>query len=322
MRSLAKRRNWLVMGLFSLSGLGACGSDQPSFTDQVREIAEANSDEQPAMWDVSDEDTQVYLFGTVHTLRPETVWLSGRVRERIEAAKAIYFEADTESERARDGVEIAVSQYGLYLPGQSLREVLDDTLEPGIAEASELVGVPLAGFDSYKPWLVSATLSQMSADARGFDDQSGVEEVLGELARSKQLPIRYLETGADQMKALASIPEPVQIDMLVQTAEQMLEDPLLLDRMVADWQEGDVEGLTDFLAEDDVFGDGPAYDIMLDGRNANWTETIARLLDEEEGVFFVAVGALHLVGEDSLQVKLRQRGLDVVRVDRKNEILR
>ena len=124
------------------------------------------------------------------------------------------------------------------------------------------------------------------------------------------------------MKALASIPEPVQIDMLVQTAEQMLEDPLLLDRMVADWQEGDVEGLADFLAEDDVFGDGPAYDIMLDGRNANWTETIARLLDEEEGVFFVAVGALHLVGEDSLQVKLRQRGLDVVRVDRKNEILR
>ena len=294
----------------------------PSFTDQVREIAEANSDEQPAMWDVSDEDTQVYLFGTVHTLRPETVWLSGRVRERLDAAKAIYFEADTQSERARDGVEIAVTQFGLYPPGETLRDTLDDHLEAGVAEATELVGVPLAGFDSFKPWLVSATLTEMHAEGQGFEDEAGVEEVLEELTRAKRLPVRYLETGAEQMQLLASIPEPVQINMLVQTAEQMIEDPFVLDRMVADWKEGDVEGLATFLAEDDVFGDGPVYDIMLDGRNANWAETIARLLDEEEGVFFVAVGALHLVGEHSVQAKLRGQGLDVVRVDRKNEILR
>jgi len=322
MRSLAKRRNWLAIGLVAALGLGACGSDEPSFTDQVREIAEANSDEQPAMWDVSDEDTQVYLFGTVHTLRPETEWLSGRVRERLDVAKAIYFEADTQSERARDGVEIAVTQFGLYPPGETLRDTLEDGLEAGVAEATELVGVPLAGFDSFKPWLVSATLSQMYADAQGFDGEAGVEDVLGELARAKRLPVRYLETGAAQMELLASIPEPVQIDMLVQTAEQMLEDPLMLDRMVGEWKEGDVEGLTAFLAEDDIFGDGPVYDIMLEGRNANWAETIASLLEEEEGVFFVAVGALHLVGEDSVQAKLRRRGLDVVRVDRKNEILR
>lgn len=301
--------------------LAACGSDQPSFTDQVREIAEANSDEQPAMWDVSDEDTQVYLFGTVHTLRPDTVWLRGRVRERLEAATAVYFEADTESQRARDGLEIAVTQHGLYRPGTTLRGVLDDALEPEIAEATELVGVPLSGFDSYKPWLVSVTMAQMLSEAQGFEADAGVEAVLGEIARDAGKPLRYLETGAEQMTLLASIPEAIQIKMLTQTAEQMLEDPLQLDRMIAEWVEGDVEGLVPFFEEDEIFGEGPGFDIMLKGRNANWAEQIATLLGTETGVFFIAVGAAHLAGDDSVQAMLSARGLDVVRVDRKNEIM-
>ncbi|MEO9969395.1 MAG: TraB/GumN family protein [Hyphomonadaceae bacterium] len=312
----------LLLVLAPVMALAACGSDTPSFTDQVREIAEANSDEQPAMWDVSDEDTQIYLFGTVHTLRPETEWMTGRVSERIEAAKAIYFEADNESQRARDGVEIAVTQHGLYNPGQSLRDVLDDEVEGEVAEATELVGVPLAGFDTFKPWLVSATLSQMYAEELGFDSEAGVETVLGDIARASNKPLRYLETGADQMELLASIPDGDQIDMLVNTAGQILENPTQLDQMVAEWAEGDVDALSALVAEDKTFGEGPAFDIMLKGRNANWTEQIVNLLETEEGVFFIAVGAAHLVGEESVQSMLGARGLDVVRVDKRNEILR
>jgi uncharacterized protein YbaP (TraB family) len=315
----AVRGSWLA--LFG-AGLVACGGDRPSFTDQVREIADANRDEQPAMWDVSDEDTQVFLFGTVHTLRPETEWLTGRVQERLEAARAIYFEADVESQRALDQVEIAITQYGLYRPGNSLRAVLDDAIETEVAEASALVGVPLAGFDAYKPWLASLTLEQMASEAQGFDGDAGVEEVLGELAQARGKQVRYFETGAEQMELLAGIPEPVQIEMLAQTAKQMLDDPLMLDRMVAEWAEGDVEALAAFFDEDEIFGQGPVFETMLKGRNENWAEQIEVLLGSEQGVFFVAVGAGHLAGEASLQAMLRARGHDVVRVNKGNEILR
>ena len=303
--------------------LAACGGERgPSFTDEVRAIAEANAAEQPAMWDVSDEDTQVFLFGTVHTLRPETEWLTGRVRERLLAARAVYFEADVKSQRALDQVEIAVTQYGLYRVGTSLRDVLDDEIEGEIAEASALVGVPLAGFDSYRPWLASLTLAQMGSEAQGFDGDAGVEQVLEGLAGEAGKQLRYFETGAEQMELLASIPEPVQIEMLVQTAEQMLDDPQMLDRMVAEWAEGDVTELAAFFAEDEVFGEGPVFEIMLKGRNENWAGQIEELLEDEAGVFFVAVGAGHLVGEDSVQALLRARGHEVVRVDKTNEILR
>ena len=316
---LDRARAGFGLGIFVLA-LAACGGDRPSFTDQVREIAEANRDEQPAMWDVSDEDTQVFLFGTVHTLRPETEWLTGRVRERIEAAKAIYFEADVESQRALDRIEIAIAQFGLYPPGTSLRDVLDDAIEGEIGEASELVGVPLAGFDSYRPWLASLTLAQLASRAQGFDGDAGVEDVLGALAAKTDKPVRYFETGAEQMELFASIPEPVQIKMLAQTAEQMLEDPLMLDRMVAEWAEGDAAGLAAFFEEDEIFGEGPVFETMLKGRNENWVEQIEDLLEAEAGVFFVAVGAGHLVGEASLQAMLRARGHEVVRVDKTNEI--
>ena len=54
------------------------------------------------------------------------------------------------------------------------------------------------------------------------------------------------------------------------------------------------------------------YEVLLVNRNADWAGQIETLL-EGSGTLFIAVGAAHLAGEDSVQSMLRARGINVER---------
>jgi len=87
----------------------------------------------------------------------------------------------------------------------------------------------------------------------------------------------------------------------------------MLDELVADWAEGDVQGIADLIADEDMMGDGVVYDVLLVKRNRIWTKTIDQLLEDEAGTFMIAVGAAHLAGPDSVIVMLQAAGETVIR---------
>ncbi|MEL7480521.1 MAG: TraB/GumN family protein [Pseudomonadota bacterium] len=300
--------------LMALGLLTACGGEAadstnaPPVADEVADGAVG-----PALWTVSDEDTTLYLLGTVHVLRPEIDWLTPQIREALEASDTVYFEADVDSPAAQEALTRAVTELGLYTDGSTLRDLLADPDEQEVAETAELLGLPFAGINNFRPWFAAIALSDVHLNRLGFSRDEGVEQVLGAEVERLGQDVRYFETGAEQISLLSSISEAAQIDMLVFTAEQIEDDPNFLDRMVAEWVEGDVETLGALIATDQAFGAGEAYDIMLAGRNARWADTLTTLMDEEAGTFFIAVGAAHLVGEDSVQVLLEGRGLTVDR---------
>lgn len=301
----------LIAPLFLVS---ACGQNtEESFTETVRNAAIEEAFTGPALWQISDEDTVIYLFGTVHTLAPDTRWETPIVLEALQASDAVYFEADTQSINAQSDISKAVTELGLYIDGQTLRDVLPDAAETEIEQTAKLLGVPMRGLDNFKPWLASNALSNLHLETRGFDSQFGVEKIIAAKAKARALPIRYLETGAYQLGLLASVPETEQIAMLVQTAEQIENDPDFLDRLITDWTKGDVAALAASIADDDVFGSGEVYNLMLRTRNANWAGKLANLLDAEEGTFFVAVGAAHLAGVDSVQNLLAAQNIVATR---------
>ena len=65
------------------------------------------------------------------------------------------------------------------------------------------------------------------------------------------------------------------------------------------------------MSEPDAMGSEAVYDNLIVTRNANWTEEIKTLMAEEAGSFFIAVGAAHLAGEDSVIAMLRADGYEV-----------
>jgi uncharacterized protein YbaP (TraB family) len=299
---------FLLTLVFSL--LIACSQSNPDpFTEKVKAAAKEASFTGPALWRVADEDTIVYLFGTVHTLRAETRWETPLVLDALKNADAIYFEADTEDAAAQNAITETATRLGLYSDGRTLREVLDEQAEREVEEAATLLGIELQGFDNFKPWFASTALSNIHLESRGFDSRLGVEKIISSQARNLGKPIRYLETGAYQLGLLASVPESEQIGLLVQTAEQIEDEPDFLDHLIRDWSSGDVEALANSIAADEAFGSGEIYNLMLRTRNANWSTLITKLMEDEAGTFFIAVGAAHLAGADSLQNLLASNGL-------------
>ena len=122
-----------------------------------------------------------------------------------------------------------------------------------------------------------------------------------------------METGPYQLELLSSVPEAEQVALLVQTAMQIEDQPDFLDQLVANWSVGDVGALAATIADDEVFGSGDIYNLMIRQRNTEWTAKIEALMEEEAGTYFVAVGAAHLAGEDSLQSMLGESGLTAYR---------
>jgi uncharacterized protein YbaP (TraB family) len=83
--------------------------------------------------------------------------------------------------------------------------------------------------------------------------------------------------------------------------------------MVDAWSRGDVNELDRVVVEDMKESAPGVYKAILVDRNTDWANQIETLL-EGSGTAFIAVGAAHLAGDDSVQAMLTQRGVDVERV--------
>lgn len=282
---------------------------QPAATGDTQ--AEATPQGAPALWTLSDEDTVVHLFGTVHILRPETEWRTPAFDAVFEAADAIYFEADVSSPESAQAMARLVPQLGVYTDGTRLSQVLDEAERRTVEEAMDHIGVPMAAIEPMKPWLATVQLSVQALVKQGYSPESGVETVLTEAAETAGKELRFLETGEQQLRFFADMSQDDQVEFLVASAEQIVDNPQLLDTLVDKWARGDVDAIGQIMADPDVMGSQHVYDVLIVERNANWTAQIEALMADEAGTFLIAVGAGHLAGEDSVAEMLRARGYAV-----------
>ena len=264
----------------------------------------------PALWVVRDADSTLYLFGTVHVLRPTTGWSSPRVEAAFDSADDIWFEISDPDNQA--AVMPLVQQYGLS-PDKPLSSILTAEEVAELDAAARTVGMTAAQLDPMRPWLAGLTLSVAPLVKAGYDPQSGVELVLKARAEAAGKPIKAFETIDKQIRILATMDEPVQLEFIRQTLEDFDDAVEMLDGMVDAWSRGDVAELDRVVVEDMKDAAPHVYQAILVDRNTDWANQIETLL-QGSGTAFIAVGAAHLAGDDSVQALLAQRGVDVARV--------
>ncbi len=265
----------------------------------------------PAMWRLSDEDTTIHVFGTVHLLRPELDWRTEAFDEAISNADKIVFEVDMKSPEAQRAIATDFLQRGMYDDGRNLKAVLNDDDEAIISAAFDSIGVPLDAMNTFEPWMASVNLGVMKLVNDGYDPNSGVETVIQTEAEAAGKTFGFLEEISQQTDAFDLLPEEEQITMLYETALLLDESPRMLDMLVDEWAEGDVDGIATLVANPDGYGfTDAAYQSLLVKRNQAWVPQIEAMLDEP-GSVFIAVGAGHLAGPDSVIVMLRDKGYTV-----------
>lgn len=265
---------------------------------------------QPAMWTLKDEDTTLYILGTVHLLRPDLDWRTPEIDAAIASADTVVFEADTTSPEAARELMSFFSSQGLFTDGTQLNSLLSEAEVAQLTAALEEVGLPIEAVQPMRPWYAALNLSVMQMTQEGFDPTAGVEMTIEEETKARGASFDFLETVDQQLGEFARLDNCAQIDFLMQTAESTKQGTELLDLMVAEWADGDTVGLGALMSSPDSFGSEEAYAALLTNRNARWEPMIAAMLDEP-GTRLIAVGAGHLVGPESVISQLRADGYEV-----------
>lgn len=265
----------------------------------------------PALWVIKDADSTLYLFGSVHVLRPTTGWASPRVNAAFDSATDVWFEITNPEDQA--AMMPLIQQYGLS-PQTPLSSRLTPEEVAQLDVAAKTIGASAAQLDPLKPWLAALSLSVAPLVKAGYDPQSGVELALKARAQAAGKRLHGFETLEKQVGMLATLPDDVQLEFLRETLKDFDEAVEMLDSMVEAWAKGDVQAL-DRIVVEEMKTDAPElYKVLLVDRNTDWANQIQTLL-QGSGTAFIAVGAAHLTGDDSVQSILQSRGVAVETVE-------
>lgn len=265
--------------------------------------------EGPALWRIRDEDSEIWLMGTVHVLPRDLHWRSARIDAAFDAADIVMFEADTEAQ-GQAAFDALVRREGALPEGETLSVRLTPKTRADLARVSQQLRLDPTQFEHTRPWLVALQISLAYALHTGGDPHAGVEAVLGQDARAAGKTLAYLEAPQDQIRTMASLSPAAETQFLAATLSQILNDNGDTARANRAWAEGDVALLASLLDKMTAEAGPETEAAIITARNRDWADKIDTLLDGD-GKIFIAAGAAHLVGDENVVSLLRARGIEV-----------
>lgn len=308
-------RRWFspLICLPVILGLAACQAEPPQSAGetvpQKMEIATIPDDPDPALWVLKDKDTTIYLFGTVHILKPGLSWFDEAVKDAFDESDELVIEMIKPDPAAM--VKI-VNDLAIDTTGVSLRDKLSAENRANYEAAMISLELPVNAFDPLEPWFASVSMSLVPLMKSGYANSSGVEDALTSHAKVQNMKLVGLETAEQQLGFFDNLPEDVQIRFLNFNVDSIGEIADGMENMVAHWANANISALAELMnagLEEKIL-----YETLLSNRNAKWAEWVNERMDQP-GTVFLAVGAGHLAGDASLQAQLKTHGLKAKRVN-------
>jgi uncharacterized protein YbaP (TraB family) len=241
----------------------------------------------PAMFVVQDADTTVYLFGTFHALDGQAQWFDRTVRDAFQESNELVLET--------------------VIPAQP------EPVPHANAGFRPPSVTPSASF------LATTRMAINAGRAQGMQVGNGADMVLRHLAEAEGKPVEGLETLQLQLDMFNRMPAapaapPGSSNRAQGRADSQMDSlSRAMAEMQAAWKRGD-QSVFAHMLEQLRTASPDTYRMMFTERNARWADWI-RARMQTPGTVFVAVGAGHLAGRDSLLVRLAERGIGSRRVN-------
>jgi len=278
----------------------ACAQTTPATV--VREAA-------PALWVVKDADTTIYMFGTIHVLKPGIIWFDKGVKKAFDASNQVVLEMVLPDAATMQAI---VKEKGYAHDGVALSERLSGEKRAAYAKAMTGLGLPATAFDKLEPWFAAVNLELLPLQTRGYDVSNGPEQIITKAAAAGGKPVTGLETAEQQLGFFDGLSMPAQLAFLSATVDETPTIGNQIETMVGQWAAGDSDALAKTL-NDDVADSPELEKVLLIDRNKHWADWIDQRM-KQPGTVFVAVGAGHLAGPGSVQAQLRKRGIKARRL--------
>lgn len=259
---------------------------------------------------INHGNSTVYLFGSIHIGSEELYPLHNKVELAFMEADHLAVEIDLTNEEELKLLEMMLG-IGIYKDGGSLQLTLnDDHAFEKIVELLAPQGYHEPIINQFKPFIVEELIKTTAGEEAGFTFDYGVDNYF--LNRADGVKnIISLETVEEQLTLYDILSEETQVELLLSTIENYdgLADDLT--ELMNYWVEGDKSALTKLRSDVEI--DSEDYltymKALTDDRDIQMANTIEDFLLSDHGeTYFIVVGALHLVGENSITGLLAERG--------------
>ncbi len=265
----------------------------------------------PAIWRFADEDNTVWIFGSIHYLKPGLPWRRPELDAALAEAEVVFFEIALTPRNAVELERLTIAA-GLNPPGERLSDSLSEAGKARLDAVLAEIGVSRQWVDQLRPWLALLELDFAIASAEGARVEEGVDDVLERAAADAAKEIRSFETPAEIVGALSDIPLEVQFEILEASLAAYERYPNFGAELEAAWLSGDVERQAELLALSAEVTPPIFDERLLKNRNIAWVRQIDAFMAGSDDALIV-VGALHMVGPDSLIHLLEARGYVIER---------
>lgn len=262
---------------------------------------------EPGFWQASKAGHQLWILGSIHVGRPDFYPLPAAIMDAWQQADRLIVEADLS---AITPAERETIQRLSQLPaGERLAQHLPAELHDKALTQARQYGLEPALVESWRPWFLGLTLTQLALLQTGYQPELGVDSHFTTLAARAGRPIQGLERVDEQFAYLATLGQH-EVLFLATALEQLEQVNQQLPQVIQAWRDGDGPALRRLLS--DELGP-PALQAHLEQRllverNHRWLQ---QLLNQPGGHDFLVVGALHLYGPDGLLALLRRQGYRV-----------
>jgi len=297
--------------LFALGALSACGQG-PSVETRVAEARKRNDG--PALWKVTDLDSTLYLYGTVHLLPDDTDWQRRDMQAAFDEVGTVYFEIPDTNKAA---LEASTMQrlHGRYTDGRQLSSYMDNLNQKRLFAAASNADIPPAALENFKPWLVTDMLMIAAAEKAGLKSENSADTALRAKAKAAQKTTKSLDTMSTYIEAVALQPDWVQMQGLEDTITNFDTLPSDIEKVNEAWLVGNTDILESNLIYPAQKRSPELYKALITDRNEKWAKTLDEFM-KGDGRGMAVVGIGHLIGNDGLPSQMRELGYDVERVRR------
>ncbi|MFP3545241.1 TraB/GumN family protein [Rhizobium sp. SIMBA_035] len=295
-------------------------SDPARYAEVVKE-ADAVPNGKGIFWKIEKPGLKPsWLLGSMHVTDPRVLSLPAYAQAAHDSADTIVIESDEIlDEKKAAAALLARPDLTMFTDGTTIDKLLSPEDYARLDAGLKQRGIPLSAVSRMRPWMIASAVAlpacEIARKAKGvqFLDQKIAADAI---KQGKQ--VKGLETLAEQLQAMAELPMEFHLKSLIETLELGPKMNDVVETMTDLYLSGDVGMTIPMLKtvspEEGGDGDYAAFEqrIILD-RNKVMADRAAPIL--ANGNVFMAVGALHLPGDQGVIELLRKQGFTVTAVN-------
>lgn len=268
---------------------------------------ELGRDSKGVFWKVSDEDSTVYLLGSIHLTQPSTYPLSKDILSAYDKSDALVVEADISNQ-----MEAAtyMLQKAVYTDDNTLDKNVPKEVYDRYVQIVKPLGIPEENYNKFKPWYAALLVQNLTLAEAEYNANIGIDLFFLNKAADKK-DILEIEGIKFQVDMFDSFSKELQVQFLegvLGTEKSSQEAQLdLMQDMTDSWKSGNAAELEKIIKAEEGSSEQEKEfnEKLFTTRNNNMVQKVKNYLaDPEKKTYFIVVGAGHMVGETGIVTQL------------------